>query len=293
MILKILPLELKALFNRASQKLSEDRCFSESYRAHFKAFEISLDKCSQLRNTFEIAIDNFNGNAERFFAASYHILASGSIGSLEPLDMQETVLLLTEVINLCLSKLCGLAVDQNPQETSQSIERKNLTKRETDALEYVAGYCFRKIYFNIRNNKHWKSNLSQQYLSILRAAKTDATSQTLVDLRNRGGLWKVNQQAIQVLKQAEIIFCHASSQNMRSINANQIVEATMKDPLVRSNISFIASNAELSVDKESAKNLFESIIHLFARIRSHSLAKDIKEKNKERKKSLKKRSLRT
>ena len=134
--------------------------------------------------------------------------------------------------------------------------------------------------------------MSQQKLSILKAIKTDS-SQTLVDIKNRGGLWKVNQQALQSLKQAETIFCRSSGSNIRQISADQIVEITMKDPLVRSNITFLASSAELNVDKEVAKNLFEHVIHLFIRVRSHSLAKEIKEKYKANKKSTKKRSLRT
>eukprot|EP00795_Rhopilema_esculentum_P011832 gene11832-2365_t len=79
----------------------------------------------------------------------------------------------------------------------------------------------------------------------------------------------------------------------KSINAKQIVEAIMMDPLVKSNLAFLASSSELSVDKEVAKNLFEHVIHLFIRVRSHSLAKEIKEKHKERKISTKKRPLRT
>ena len=183
-------------------------------------------------------------------------------------------------------------VDKDIQETHQLNEGKAFTKREIDALEYMAGYCFKKIYLKIRNSKHWKSDLSQQYLSILRAIKTD-TPQTLVDIKSRGGLWKV-QKSIQVLKKAEIIFCSSSSrQNIRSINAKQIVEAIMMDPLVKSNLAFLASSSELSVDKEVAKSLFEHVIHLFIQVRSHSLAKEIKEKRKERKISTKKRPLRT
>ena len=198
--------------------------------------------------------------------------------------------MLSEVFNCCLSDLCEPIPDKT--KANQAGECKQFSKRELDALEYVAGYCFRKIYFKIRNNKRWNTDLSQQHLSILKAIKTDS-SQALVDIKNRGGLWKVNQQALQLLKQAETIFCRSSGNDVRQINADQIVEITMKNPLVRSNITFLASSAELNVDKEVAKNLFEHVIHLFIRVRSHSLAKAIKEKHKANKKSTKKRSLRT
>lgn len=271
--------------------MSDDHCFPEEYRSHYKSFEISIEKCIELRSKLSLAIDKFNGNAEKFFSTSYQVLASGSIGLLGTLNQQETTLLLTEVITFCLCELSELTVDKKT-EASLTVEGKQFSKREIDALEYVAGYCFRKIYFKIGNKKDCNMHLNQQKLSILKAVKTDSL-QTLVDIKNRGGLWKVNPQALQLLKQAEIIFCRSSGTNIRHINADEIVEITMKDPLVRSNARFLVSSAEMNVDKEIAKNLFEHVIHLYIRVRSHSLAKEIKEKHKANNKSTKKRSLRT
>ncbi len=163
---------------------------------------------------------------------------------------------------------------------------------ELNSLEYLSGYCFHKVYMSTRNSKKWNSVVSQKTLSLLKAAKTDV-AQKLVDLKNRGGLWKVNSNAVVIFKEVERKFMAVSVQSLKNIDASTIVISALKDPYVKSHISSIVTAATLDIENEMEINIFETLIHLYVRVRSHSHAKDIKEKHKAMKKLSKKNSLRT
>eukprot|EP00794_Sanderia_malayensis_P011562 gene11562-12757_t len=247
--MKIHPLELKAILAEAALKPSNDQCFPEELRSHFKGFNVSLADSIEIREKFAAVFDKFSGNGEKFYSNFYEVIALGEVTQVGTLCQQDTSLLLTEVANICLGKLAGC-----PSETTTSQIKKKFTEKELNSLEYLSGYCFHKVYMSTRNSKKWNSIVSQKTLSLLKAAKTDV-AQKLVDLKNRGGLWKVNRNAVAIFK--------------------AVVAAT------------------LDIENEIAINVFETLIHLYVRVRSHSHAKDIKEKHKAMKKLSKKNSLRT
>ena len=102
-----------------------------------------------------------------------------------------SALLCSEVANLCLEFLVEKsreltlnmgAVDHSATNSS------NLSERELAALQYIAGYYFRKVYLKIRKASLWLTETSQQSLEILKAAKIDDNSQILVNAKNGGGL---------------------------------------------------------------------------------------------------------
>lgn len=286
---KIPPLEVKQMLMDATQKLSADKCFPETYRFKFKSFATSIQECIEIRNKFSNVIDGFTGNAEKFYSASYQLLYGGCVKTIGNLEEQEATILLTEFLNFCLAKLSGMVNDFANITPPNS--NKQLSDKEIHALEYLTGYCFRNTYWKIRNSKASKSDACQQILSILKAAKTES-AQPLVDMKNRGGLWKVGSPAISLFKRVESIFSHSSQKNRQIINAEDILNATLKDPICRSNISVLIANAEMEIEKEVGKSVFEHLILLYVRVRCHSFAKDLKEKHKVAKKSSQKKSLR-
>ena len=289
---KIHPLELRSTIRRAAQKLANDECFPSDLRCIYNRFDISLEECIELNKAFSPIFNKFNGNAERFFTDFYQLLLPSAKVGFAGLNNDEANLLLTELASICLAHLSGNSkIGQSSAEAVCNNE-KVFTKRETNALQYLSGYCFRKIFYKIRGSSKSKTDFGMQSLCILRSAKTDEP-QALTDMKNRGGLWKVNQHAVNVFKQVEIHFCKRLLNSLQHIDANNLVTACLKDTTLKANMSCIIAKADLEIDKEVATNVFESLIHLFIRVRSHSFAKDIKEKLKRRKSLSKKRSLRT
>ena len=95
--------------------------------------------------------------------------------------------LCSEVSCLCLGKL----VSGSEIEKKEDI-KKELSEKEKNCIQYLAGYCFWTIYSRLRKKKPTLS--IEQMLSILHTVKIE-NDQILVDTRNRGGLWKVNERA--------------------------------------------------------------------------------------------------
>ena len=176
---------------------------------------------------------------------------------------------------------------------STGVEIKvELTKKDINCLQYLAGYCFRTLFTRIRNSKNRNTNFSLECLSILKAARS-SSEQVLVDAKDRGGLWKVNNRALNIFVVCEKVFLQSTANFSLKIQSQVIVETVLRDVLVMSDMKAICRDADQKVDKEVAKNLFENLVLLFIRVRSHSIAKSIREKHKTSHKAGKKRSLRT
>ena len=67
----------------------------------------------------------------------------------------------------------------------------------------------------------------------------------------------------------------------------------IKDVLIRSTFSDICGDAEIKVDNDVSKDLLYALLHLYIRVRSHSYARQIREKHKQQKKEGRNKSLRT
>ena len=143
----------------------------------------------------------------------------------------------------------------------------------------LAGYCFRTLFTRIRNSKNRNTNFSLQCLSILKAARS-SSEQVLVDAKDRGGLWKVNNRALNIFVVCVKVFLQSTANFSLKIQSQVIVETVLRDVLVMSDMKAICRDADQKDEKEVAKNLFENLVLLFTHVRSHSFAKSIREKHK-------------
>ena len=72
-------------------------------------------------------------------------------------------------------------------------------------LQYVVGHIFHKFYKKFRSKKDWESVRIQELLSILKSAKIEEDdTQRLVNVKDRGGLWKVNNNTQKIFEICEI-----------------------------------------------------------------------------------------
>ena len=285
--------KLKLIIGEAAGKLSEDMCFGEDVREAFQRVKISIDESSLIWVLLKPVLTNFNGNSEKFFTKFYALLQPGK-GQLFPeLTRFQSTLLSTELANLCLQYLTTNPADSDI--TSKCRSDITFAAKDIASLEYLSGYCFRTIYARLRNSPRHRTSFSQQCMSILQAGKnSDATvEQRLVDVKDRGGLWKVSDKAIRIFKVCEIEFQIVSSGFHTSIDAEQLVANLETDVVIKANFSDICGDADLKVDKDVAIDLLHSLLLLYVRVRVHSYATHIKEKHKQQKKEGKMKSLRT
>ena len=136
------------------------------------------------------------------------------------------------------------------------------------------------------------SDHSQQTLSILKACKVEHDdSQTLVNLNDRGGLWKVNKGMQGIFIECENIFRARTNTFRTSIDSTSLVSEMLQNCHVVSSYKLICYGVEPKVPDEICFNLLEKTLMLFTRVWTLSHAKDICEKYKSKKKQAKRTSL--
>ena len=107
-------------------------------------------------------------------------------------------------------------------------------------------------------------------------------------------MWKVCDKAQSIFCHSEKEFKTFTNDNQTTIDSKLLLATILKDDSVSNDFKYICESDDRRVEKEVAKNLFESLVLLYIRVRSHSsYAKKMKESHKVYKKASKKRSLRT
>ena len=110
----------------------------------------------------------------------------------------------------------------------------------------------------------------------------------MINVHDRGGLWRTNKKIIDLLVQCEVLFCSKTSVFCTSFSAKDFVNEIIASNIVRSNFKDVCMSADTPVPKEIQKNILEKV-----RVRTFSFAKKTRESHKMAKKESRKRSLRT
>ena len=283
------PLYIKRYVNEACLKLYNDDLYPESVRKKFIGFLITPDEAHSIFVSYKELILKFKNNPEQFLSSFNNISQDADTINVlnHRLDGISYNLILLELSAMFLKHL----VNKGNSSSSQEIE-KPIPQNQLAGLQYLAGHVVHKTYTQLRKKKNWKD--FQQSIDILRNFKVDPDeSHKLVSSKDRGGLWYICKEGISLFLSAEILFRKTTKNFVTSIDYPALLGILVKDFDVKSNFEKILSDNDCA-KSEYAKNLLEKILGLYLRIRCHSYAKDIKEKQKiVRKTAGKKRSLRT
>ena len=117
-------------------------------------------------------------------------------------------------------------------------------------------------------------------MAILKAGKSETNNaQNLISSVTRGGLWFITQPAQKVFCQTELIYREFSSlDGLKQVDIPSIICKSVTDSTILTQYGNMISEAELQPVSHVTKSLLYSIINLYVRVRSFSLAKDIIEK---------------
>ena len=285
---KLHPLQLKTIVLKCAEKVSLDECYPSSLREKFSVFTFTNDDAIELWLKFRKVIDSFKGDAEKFYSGFFSLLVVNVLPSKFD-ESNATNTLMSEVANLLLNHLSGVEVGN----LDGTKEPKSLSAKEEKSLQYLAGFILHKLYSKFFYSRKGRSTY-QQIISILQACKVESDdTQTLINARDRGGLWRVNKQIERVFMQAELLFRAKTASFKTKLVCQDLVEEILKDSLVLYDYNDICSNSNLKINKEVSMDLLEHMVTIYFRVRTFSYAKDIREKHKISKKQAKKRSLRT
>ena len=179
-------------------------------------------------------------------------------------------------------------------------ETGNFSEKEIAIVTYLSGYVFATLYRRIRSSIKWNTINDQQCLAILRAGKSETggnemqKSDTLINAKNRGGLWKIVAEIQNIFLITESKFRLYTAHRISKIDSNNLVSQLILNSLVQGNYFDVCSRADSEkVPKEIALNLLEHLLLLYVRVRSFSFAKDRVRKHKLEMQQRKTKSLRT
>ena len=285
---------LLRIINECAESCFNDLCLPQESRDFFskKNFVFTSEDSLQLLQKLKYIVEDFSGDAEKFYSGFYGLLLDNLLPSKFE-DETVTNILMTEAANHILIHLSGGSDIVSLQPPSKKLEHVH-ADRDFKSLQYIAGYIVHKMYTKFKFSNKYKSDHRQQTLSILKACKVEHDdSQTLVNLNDRGGLWKVNKEMQGIFIECENIFRARTSTFQTSIDSTSLVSEMLQNCHVVSSYRLICYGVEPKVPNEICFNILEKMLMLFTRVRTFSYAKDICEKYKSKKKHAKKSSLRT
>ena len=232
----------------------------------------------------------FNDDIEKFYSNFYGLLSENVLLEILSGDVTLVNILMIEVANHLVIHLSEKNIPSEYPLKSNSVNLHS--EREVKCLQCLSGYIIHKLYTKYRFSKNYCSQFNKQCIAILLACKTDSdNTQTLIDARDSGGLWKTNKTMQQVFLKCENIFREKTAQFSTKIITTDLLELMMESSVIKSCFQTLCYEIDPKVDKEISSNLLEQILTLFIHVRTFSFAKDLTEKQKLSKKTLKKHSI--
>ena len=287
---------LIGIVNDTKIRITGREVFANTLREEIKSYQFNINEESTEFAEIQRLYHGFikKGNAEKFYA-KYSEIALNSTKYFEGLSRNAATLLSTKLADRLLTHAKESLL---PNSSNYSDVQRSFSDKEVAGLQYLGGYVLQNLHKKHRTSRNCKSSESQQAMSLLSACKEDdqnaRNSQRLIASLNRGGLWSPTESAQKIFVKTEHYFKSYSSQpdQFQKIDIKNIIQKSAQDPDVVSSYNAIVSESGLRIDSSVSKDILHCIIHLYVRVRSFSLAKDIIQKYKIQQKQVKAKALR-
>ena len=285
---------LGKMVDEVKQRIVNNKVFSKTIREELMAYLFTnlAEESTEFVQLLKIYQQLMKKkNQEQFYAKFYSTVPLNSCTYFTGLSRNSATLLSTKLADVMLAYSKEKAV----------ITVKNfkfeLTEKEKAGLQYIGGYVLHKLH-----NKNIKSNLSdskatQQAVALLKAGKEANQAmqdyQKLTTTLNRGGLWSITKPAQTIFTRTEKHFRYFTTDYpLTRIDINEIREKSACDSEVLTAFNCMKAVTELKLDDKIAKDVLQSIIHLYIRVRCFSFSKDVIQKYKLQTKLVKEKALR-
>ena len=251
----------KIFLEKSVEKLSNDGCYPEVILAEFRNYKVaSLDNVNHSYAFIKDVIQNYNGDAEKFYPLFYKNISRKNV--FLNLSKNCSTLLGFEVANLVLAHLSGTNFKDDVFDSN--IHATQLSPKEKSIICYFGGYVFGTLCRRLRFSKTNKNIFNQQSLSILLAGKASDNQQQdeykLIDSKNRGGLWKITNPVIEMFITVGLNFRLTTDKCTMNIDSKALTSLLLKDCGVLSNFNKVRNNSDEKICKEVALNCLEHII---------------------------------
>ena len=268
---------LQPLCKNTVASLAPNKCYPGKIRRELSNWRITV--AENLLQDVQLvckSLTKYKPDTEKFYSSLYASIVVKASTYFIGLQPQISTLLATKLANTILHEATKPNVKSS---TENSDTRLHLSEKEIARLQYLGGYICNNLYKKVRNSSKWNTEECQQSLAILKATKLDTVnnSQKLVASLDRGGLWTVSTAAQNLFSRTEHYFRKATKEkpDSRTINRSGIVLTCSKDVDIISNFQTIVESAEKKVDKQTASDVFQSMLDLYIRVRCYSYTNDI------------------
>ena len=297
------PLHLKKYIHESLGKLAKDTCFPSVQKEFENATAqfVSMDDVLPVYTLVRPVVTEFiSGKTENFLTKFYKVVRMNSKEP-SPFKMSKNSNLLFgyDLANFVKVHLESSTSDK--AEKSVKSINQTLSAKENDIICYLSGYVFGTLYRRIRLSSNCSTNIYHKHcLSILLAGKIEDTDTTeehhkLVNIRDRGGLWKARTDVCKLFTVVELHIREVTGNlSSRVVDSKKIVQNLSNDAHILLYYKKIMVHADIEkLNEEVSLNLLEDLIMLYVRVRVFSIVKEIKtahniEKSKSKLKSLRK-----
>jgi len=274
--LSLKPSILAEIVNDAVQKVKENKVFNADLRAEFSQYEYIQHTNTEGFSVFKPLYDGYlkNGDTEKFYGKYYAQVPLKSASLFRGLSRNAATMLAIKVADRMLAHCKRMKLSPvNSTLPSKTV----LSEKEKAGLQYLGGYVLQNLHKKCARKS---SSESQQAMAILKAGKLEDgyDSQKLISSLSRGGLWSITESAQIVFSRTEHYFRQSTSKvasSLQRVDIAVIAQNSVSDSDVVSNYQTMVSDAEMVPTKNVCKDVLYSIVNLYIRVRSFSLAKDI------------------
>jgi len=291
------PLHLKKIMLVARDKLAVDECYPQHMMDEFKSMVIeTIQDVQPCYDVMKNLISGFNGDVEKFYPKFYKLFidATKTDNPFNGLSQQSSLIFAFDLANHVVAHLTGLKVVDDAVSVKSDVQ---FSEKDGTVIFYLSGYVVGTYYKRIRFSKH-QGIYHEQCSCFLMACKFkdnehDVSNHKLVNIKDRGGLWKVNSHTFNIFAAAETFFLKSTEHFTTKIDCKAIVSNMMRDSWILCNFSSIRNKCTEKIKKEVVVSLLEDMLTLYIRVRSHSYAKNKQQLHKIQSGKVKSRSLRT
>lgn len=277
-------------------KVKKDLCLPDDILAEYNSCQFTSVDFQQSLSYVQTVVDEFirNGDGEKFYPLFY-ICVQKADPLFNGLSKHANLFLGYELANHIVAYVSsGHLLEEENENYCPELSTAGVSTKEKEIICYLGGCVLGSLSRRIRSSKNWNTETNQDNLKLLAAGKTtfDHDDLALVNLHDRGGLWKVRVEVCKIFTIAEVLFKSKCSGFVRTINAQKMVDILVRSPEILANFSTICSDVP-DVKKEISMNLLEHWLTFYINLRSFSYANEKIQQYKMEKKKAKSRSLRT
>ena len=275
---KLHPATYKKFVNDAACKLSQDDCYSDDTKQQLSSFKWTLDQAIESFQHIKTIVTDYNGNAEKFYPLFFDIYCSKPLfpslsrkcGRILGIHVS------SHIVSHLNSSLSSLSSSSN---TSSSSTPKviRFTEKEKNIIFYLSGYVFHTVFTKLKRASN-KLNCTTKQMYLDEDDEVIRSNEKLVNVKDRGGLWKMDKCVIGIFEECEEYFRInvVDKDATTNIDANSMVDDLLKNTSILASMSTLRNKCSQVVMKNRPSICYKIFSHyIFELEHSRMLSKNV------------------